>query len=279
MHTCSVGVLFIAMAVGATEGVLGQTPRTSGANRDRIDVAAPPARIVPQGGVYVAGWKGMLEGADISDAQGLSKSRITRVEDGLHVETGPATIYWNPANTAGGRYKVSATFTERQYRSVADRPAYYGLIIAGNDLGTAEPSYLFCIAAGDGTLRHGVIGLHDSTERRRVLTSSEFDVGHHPSINRAAGRGQEVTQEIAMQVFDREVGCAINGEGMFGAEQAIYLSNHLSRQPNGEFFELGRLRSFDGAYGILVGRNADVVISGPSAQKQTAPSRHGYSPF
>jgi hypothetical protein len=209
----------------------------------------------------------MLDGPDISDSQGVSNSRLTPVEDGRHVETGPATIYWNPANTAGGRYKVRATFTERQYMSVGDRPAYYGLIIAGNDLGTAESSYLFCAAAGDGTLRYGVIGLHDSTERRRVSASSGFEVGHHPSVNKAVGRGQEVTQEIAIEVFDREVGCAINGKGMFGAEKALFLSNHLSRQPNGEFFELGRLRSFDGAYGILVGRDADVVISGLSTQK------------
>ena len=51
--------------------------------------------------------------------------------------TGPAVTYWNPANTAAGNYTVKATFTESNYMGLNDHPHPYGIVIAGNDLGTA----------------------------------------------------------------------------------------------------------------------------------------------
>ena len=59
--------------------------------------------------------------------------------------------YWNPANKAAGNYTVKATFTESNYMGLNDHPHPYGIVIAGNDLGTADQSYLYCSAYGNGT--------------------------------------------------------------------------------------------------------------------------------
>ena len=65
--------------------------------------------------------------------------------------TGPAVTYWNPANTASGNYTVKATFTEPKYMNLNDHPHPYGIVIAGNDLGTPQQSYLYCAANGNGS--------------------------------------------------------------------------------------------------------------------------------
>ena len=41
----------------------------------------------------------------------------------LHVTTGPAVTYWNPANTASGDYTVKATFKEPAYMALNDHPS------------------------------------------------------------------------------------------------------------------------------------------------------------
>ena len=53
--------------------------------------------------------------------------------------TGPAVTYWNPANKATGDYTVKATFNEPKYMNLNDHPHPYGIMIAGNDLGTPTP--------------------------------------------------------------------------------------------------------------------------------------------
>ena len=67
------------------------------------------------------------------------------------MRTGPAVTYWNPANKAAGSYTVSATFNEAKYMKLMDHPHPYGIMIAGNDLGTETQSYIYCSAYGNGT--------------------------------------------------------------------------------------------------------------------------------
>jgi hypothetical protein len=66
------------------------------------------------------------------------------------VVTGPAVTYWNPATRATGNYTVKATFREPKYMNLNSHPHPYGIVIAGNEMGTAQESYLYCAAYGDG---------------------------------------------------------------------------------------------------------------------------------
>ena len=74
------------------------------------------ARVIPGGGVSVPGWTGKVDAAEVTrDASlSLNSSKLSMEGSAMHVETGPATTYWNPANRATGNYTVKATFTEAE---------------------------------------------------------------------------------------------------------------------------------------------------------------------
>src|SRR5439155_12600626 len=108
------------------------------------------------------------------------------------------------ANKASGNYTVKATFTESKYMNLNDHPHPYGIVIAGNDLGTAQQSLLYCTAYGNGTFIVRGFGPEPfAMGGRRPETN--------PAVHKAAGPGQPVTQEIAMSVKGDRVECAING--------------------------------------------------------------------
>ena len=103
------------------------------------------ARAVAGGGISVPGWMGKADAGDLKDA------KLTKEGNDLRVITGPAVTYWNPANKATGNYTVKATFKEAKYMNLNDHPHPYGIVIAGNDLGTPQQSLLYCEAYGNGT--------------------------------------------------------------------------------------------------------------------------------
>src|SRR6185436_20479537 len=97
------------------------------------------------GGISVAGWAGAADGgADIKTA------KFEMTGPAIHIVTGPAATYWNPANKASGDYKVSASFHEPQFQNLNDHPHPYGIMVGGNDLGTPQATYLYCAAQGNG---------------------------------------------------------------------------------------------------------------------------------
>ena len=124
----------IAMLIPAATGARGQEA----------------ARAVPGGGVSAPGWTGKIDANEEKAGQTLQSAKLAQEGAALHVTTGPAVTYWNPANKAAGNYTVKATFNESKYMSLNNHPHPYGIVIAGNDLGTAEQSYLYCAAYGNG---------------------------------------------------------------------------------------------------------------------------------
>jgi hypothetical protein len=205
------------------------------------------ARVVAGGGITVPGWTGRIDANEEKAGQVLNNAKLGQEGDVLRVTTGPAATYWNPANTASGNYTVKATFTEPQYMNVNDHPHPYGLVIAGNDLGTPNQSYVYCAAYGDGTF---IV---------RGFGPAAFQMGGrrpaaHPAVRKAAGRMQPVTQEIAMSVKDDRVECAING--------AVVASYSKS-----ELVVPGKLRSTDGVFGIRFAHNTDATVAGLSITK------------
>jgi hypothetical protein len=109
------------------------------------------SKAVAGGGVMVKGWTGQIDAKEKAAGLTLNSAKLDQEGKGLHVTTGPAVTYWNPANTAKGDYTVSATFYEPKFMNLNDHPHPYGIMIAGNDLGTDQQSYLYCAAYGNGT--------------------------------------------------------------------------------------------------------------------------------
>src|SRR5690349_10156360 len=106
---------------------------------------------VEGGGIMVKGWSGSIDAKDQTAGLTVNSAKLVKEGEGFHGTTGPATTYWNASNMAKGDYTVSATFTESKYMSINDHPHPYGIVIAGNDLGTDKASYLYCAAYGNGS--------------------------------------------------------------------------------------------------------------------------------
>jgi len=205
------------------------------------------SRAVAGGGVAVAGWTGKIDANEEKGGKTLNDAKLTQEGGDLHVTTGPAVAYWNPANKATGDYTVKATFTEPKYMNLNSHPHPYGIFIAGNDLGTADQSYLYCAAYGSGNFI--VRGFGPTPFQMNGRRGEE-----NAAVHKAAGVGEPVTQEIAMSVKGDRVECKINGTVVAGYDKAALVT-------------AGKLKSTDGVYGIRAAHNTDLVVSGLSVTK------------
>ena len=198
---------------------------------------------VPGGGISVPGWTGAV---DPGAGQTLGDARLAREGNALHVTTGPALAYWNPANTASGNYTVKATFREPQYMNRNDHPHPYGVVIGGNDMGGAQRSYLYCAAYGNG--RFIVRGFGPAPFQLNGRGES------NAAVHKAAAAGQPVTQDIALSVQGDSVRCAINGTVVASyAKSAVVGPGHL--------------KSTDGVYGIRFAHNTEGFVTGLAVTK------------
>lgn len=95
------------------------------------------------GGMLPAGWSAHLDQASAS----LADVKFVNMGAGLHFTTGPAVIVWKATDEVKGPFHTLATFNQTK---APTHPEAYGLIMAGKDLSTATPSYIYFIVRGDG---------------------------------------------------------------------------------------------------------------------------------
>ena len=208
---------------------------------------ADSSRKVAGGGIAVSGWMGKIDAREEKAGQTLDNAKLAKEGDALHVTTGPAVVYWNPANVATGDYTVKASFREAQYMGLNDHPHPYGIVIAGNDLGTEQQSYLYCAAYGNGSFIVRGFGPEPFQMNGRRGES-------HASVNKAAAKGEPVTQEIALSVKGDKVECAING-------------TVVGSYPKSDLVAAGKLKSTDGVYGVRFGHNTEAIVTGLTMTK------------
>jgi hypothetical protein len=207
-----------------------------------VAAAQDSARAVAGGGIAVPGWAGKIDAREATAGQTLNNAKLAKEGDALHVVTGPAVAYWNPANTASGDYTVKATFTEPKYMALNDHPHPYGIFIAGNDLGTDGQSYLYCAAYGNGNFIVRGFGPEPFQMNGRRPQA-------HEAVHKAAEAGAPVTQEIALSVRGDQVECAING-------------TVVGSYPKADLVAAGKLKSTDGVYGLRFGHNTEATVKG-----------------
>jgi hypothetical protein len=213
-----------------------------------VSGAQDASRAVAGGGISAPGWMGKIDAREASGGAKLEDSKLVTMGSGLHVTTGPAVVYWNPANTASGNYTVKATFSEREFMGLNDHPHPYGIVIGGNDMGTDNQSYLYCAAYGNGYFI--VRGFGPAAFAMNGGRQGQM----HEAVNKAAGKGQAVTQEIAVTVSADKVECAINGKT-------------VASYPKSDIVAAGKLKSTDGVYGIRFGHNTDAHVAGLTMTK------------
>ena len=209
---------------------------------------------VAGGGISLAGWAGKVDASEAAKGLKVEDAKLVGMGPGMHVTTGPAIMYWNPANKASGDYTVSATFNEAKYMNLNDHPHPYGVFIAGNGLDTDKPDALYCMAYGNGTYIYRGFSA-TSTARGNVFRPSGSGAAiPHDAVHKAAGKDQPVSQEIGISVKGDKVSCSING-----VEVGSY--------PKADLMGDGKLKTLDGVWGIRFAHNTDAHVSGLTMSK------------
>src|SRR5688572_67908 len=197
---------------------------------------------IADGGVKVPGWAAKIDATRENTGLTIADARFVKEGESFKVTTGPAITYWSAANKATGNYTVKATFTEANYMGLNNHPHPYGIVVAGNDMGTDAQSYLYCAAYGDG--RFIVRGFGGTTAFQMNARGEP-----NAAINKAAGKGSSVKQEIAVNVHGDKVECAING-------------TVVGTYNKSDLVATGKLKSLDGNYGLRFGHNTEAVVAG-----------------
>jgi len=210
------------------------------------DTPMEASRSVAGGGVSVPGWTGKIDAKEAAAGMTLNSAKLTKEGDAFHVITGPAVTYWNPANKASGDYTVKATFREPKFMNLNTHPHPYGIVIAGNDLGTDQQSYLYCAAYGDG--KFIVRGMGPAPFQMNGRGTPD------PAVNKAAAVGEPVTQEIALSVRGDKVECSINNKVVASYDKSALVT-------------AGKLKSTDGVYGIRFAHNTEAFVTGLKVTK------------
>ena len=213
-----------------------------------VSAAQDASRPVAGGGISAQGWMGKIDANEAGRGAKLEDSKLVTMGSGLHVTTGPAVVYWNPANTASGNYTVKATFSEREFMGLNDHPHPYGIVIGGNDMGTDNQTYLYCAAYGNGNFI--VRGFGPAAFQMNGRGQGQA----HEAVHKAEAKGKPVTQEIAVTVSADKVECAING-------------TTVASYPKSDIVGTGKLKSTDGIYGIRFGHNTDAHVAGLAMTK------------
>ena len=207
---------------------------------------------VKGGGITMDGWKGVVDAAEAGRGLKITDAKLAKMGPGMHVTTGPATTYWDASKKVTGDYMVQATFNEAKYMSLNDHAHPYGIMIAGNDLESGKPNFLYCAAYGNGKF---IFRGFSATAARGTFAMSAGRAGdENAAVNKAAGKDQPVTQVIAMQVKGDKVSCMING-----TEVASYAKSAVIGD--------GKITSLDGYVGVRFGHNTDAHVAGFAVTK------------
>src|ERR1051326_1519467 len=198
------------------------------------------SRAIAGGGVSVPGWTGKVDAREASAGMTLDSAKFAKEGDAFHVVTGPAVTYWNPANKASGDYTVKATFREPKFMNLNTHPHPYGIVIAGNDLGTDQQSYLYCAAYGDG--KFIVRGMGPAPFQMNGRGTPD------PAVHKVEV-GQPVEQDIALSAKGDKVSCSINHKEVWSATKS-------------DLVTAGKLKSTDGVFGLRSAHNTEVFVTG-----------------
>jgi hypothetical protein len=135
-----------------------------------------------------------------TDPDDVPDVTIVSADRGFQVTTGPATVAWDPANTATGSYNLKATFTLLEPSSHTN---YYGLVFGGSELEGPSQNYIYFLVAQNGAFlikrREGDVNTRD------VIASTP-----HSAIVRPDAAGTSVNA-LEVRVGSDQIAYLVNG--------------------------------------------------------------------
>jgi hypothetical protein len=157
---------------------------------------------VAGGGTLPSGWKGRLDSGGTS----LAGVKVTPMGGAVHFVTGPAGIYYRPADKPTGAYAASATFTQME---PAAHPEAYGLFVGGTDLDGANQKYTYFLVRQDGKFL--------VKRRAGSATPTIADWTDSSAIRKADASGK-MSNTLAIEVGKDKVRFLVNGMEVVAAE-------------------------------------------------------------
>jgi hypothetical protein len=206
---------------------------------------ADPTKTVTDGGVKMAGWTGRIDPQAAKAGRNISEAKFVGMGTGFHVTSGPAAIYWNPANSAKGNYTVTSTFTQTK---AAVHPEAYGILIGGTNLDAPNQSYLYFVVRQDGKylINHRA---NDSTVHKIV------DWTANPAVKAIDASGK-ATNTLSVVVGSDKVAFLVNGV-------------EVNSLPRSQVDMAGPNSGTSGIVGLRVNHNLDVHVDGLSVTPGT----------
>jgi hypothetical protein len=219
-------ILTIAVAAA---GLVAGTLRAQGTDPDKV---------VANGGVNVPGWTGRIDPQAAKGGRKITDDKVVSMGPGFHVTSGPAAVYWNPANTASGNYTVSASFSQTK---AATHPEAYGVFLGGRDLESPNQSYLYFLVRQDGKylINHRA---NDSTVHKMVDWTANSAV-------KAIDADGKATNALSIAVLPDKLRFMVNGV-------------EVTTLPRSEVDRAGAGSGTTGIAGIRVNHNLDVHVGG-----------------
>jgi hypothetical protein len=186
-----------------------------------------------------AGWSVRVDRSQsASDPDNTPELKFVTMGKGFHVTSGPAAVFWNPANTAAGDFTASATF-------ILTKPSghtnFYGLVFGGADLGAATQNYLYFLVAQNGTF---MVKHRSGDQVHDVQPTTKHEAVKQPG---ADGRS---TNALEVRVAGNTISYVINGTVVHTTPKS------------------GMTAKTDGLVGIRVNHLLDVHIDGFTVQKK-----------
>jgi len=199
---------------------------------------ADPDKLVANGGVSVPGWTGRIDPQAAKNGRKITDDKVVAMGPGFHVTSGPAAIYWNPANTASGNYTVSASFSQTK---AAAHPEAYGIFLGGRDLESSNQSYLYFLVRQDGKylINHRA---NDSTVHKIVDWTANSAV-------KAIDADGKATNALSIAVMPDKLSFMVNGV-------------EVTTLPRSQVDRTGAGSGTTGIAGVRVNHNLDVHVGG-----------------
>lgn len=163
--------------------------------------------------------------------------RIEPRTPGWRLTSGPASIIYRPADTAGGSYTLTARL--QLLPGTGAHQEAFGVFIGGRDLGAAGQRYSYFLVRGDGSWKVKI-------RRGAAVSDVAGDWRRSPAIA-AAKPGEPATNVLAVVVTADRVRFLVNGTEVWSGERkaletsgvsGIRLNHNLSLQL--EAFEVKR---------------------------------------
>jgi hypothetical protein len=185
---------------------------------------------VAGGGSLPAGW---MMRVDPKDKGKPAEPKMATMGKGLHVSSGSAAIYWNPADMATAPYKVEATFT--QTKSPGHREAY-GILFGGHDLKDSSERYMYFVIGGTGeyTVKH-------TANDKSIHVIQDWTA--NPAIKKQDEAGKS-TNTLSVTVGKDKVSYAVNGTEVYSTPTSAIMGGA------------------NGQVGLRVNHNLDMHIEG-----------------